>query len=342
MVEKLYINLNGNQIELNKYINCNIIFNDKNIFANIKGRGNSTWSFPKKPYIIKFNENIDNLNIKKDKEYIFLANWLDKTSLRNIISLEISRRIMNNVPNCQFIDLYINNEYIGLYLMCESIDNLNYLIEFDINYNNSSFKTDYFNYNVKFKLKNINNYFTNIIYIKNFINNVEYDLINKNYNDLLKKIDIISFIDYFIIQELTMNSECNHPKSSFMYINENKLYAGPVWDFDWGTYSSNNNNFINKNALYYKELFNINEFKIQLKTRWNNIKYLLNIEDFYNTQLELIKDSIELNNKLWPIIDQYNEYPNMDKKLNFKEAAKLLKENYNNRIIILDKLILEL
>ena len=51
--------------------------------VNIKGRGNSTWALPQKPYRLKFNEKVSLLDEPADKSWVLLANYYDKTQLRN-------------------------------------------------------------------------------------------------------------------------------------------------------------------------------------------------------------------------------------------------------------------
>ncbi len=59
----------------------------------------------------------------------------------------------------------------------------------------------------------------------------------KYYDAAYEKIDINSMIDWWIVMELAMNDEMQHPKSCYMYRDgDSKLFAGPVWDFDWQTY----------------------------------------------------------------------------------------------------------
>ena len=73
--------------------------------------------------------------------------------------------------------------------------------------------------------------------IKDKIEAIEQNLENGNYSEAYKQLDINSVIDYFFVQELTFNDEYKHPKSVYMYIDgEDKLTAGPVWDFDWQTF----------------------------------------------------------------------------------------------------------
>ncbi len=89
----------------------------------IKGRGNATWALDKKPYNIKFNKKTDLFGMGKAKKWSLLANHLDKSLLRNRVALDLaeSMGISYTSKNC-FIDLYVNNEYYGNYLLCESVE----------------------------------------------------------------------------------------------------------------------------------------------------------------------------------------------------------------------------
>lgn len=87
----------------------------------IKGRGNSTWfNFPKKPYNIKLAESTDLLGMGESKRWCLIANWVDKTHLNNKIAFDLGQEV--GIPftaNTRHVDLYINNEYKGLYLLTE-------------------------------------------------------------------------------------------------------------------------------------------------------------------------------------------------------------------------------
>ena len=59
--------------------------------AHIKGRGNSTWIFPKKPYTFKFESKQSVLGMPASKKWILLTNHRDRTLIRNAVSLELAR-----------------------------------------------------------------------------------------------------------------------------------------------------------------------------------------------------------------------------------------------------------
>lgn len=93
--------------------------------VSIKGRGNSTWYPEKKPYQIKFDKKVDLLSDDKDdsaKTWLLLANAYDDTLIKNYVAYQTAYDVgLNESPECQFVDLYYDNEYRGLYLLCEKV-----------------------------------------------------------------------------------------------------------------------------------------------------------------------------------------------------------------------------
>ena len=80
----------------------------------IKGRGNSTWTLPKKPYKIKFDEKVSILGEPADKEWVLLANYTDKTSLRNETAFDMGRMSNLDYTNrTHFVEVIINGVYNG-------------------------------------------------------------------------------------------------------------------------------------------------------------------------------------------------------------------------------------
>ena len=89
----------------------------------IKGRGNSTWAMTKKPYNIKFADKIDLFGMGKAKKWSLLANHSDKTFIRNTVAFDIADKVgIDFVSKSIAVDLFINGEYYGNYLLCESVE----------------------------------------------------------------------------------------------------------------------------------------------------------------------------------------------------------------------------
>lgn len=232
-------------------------------------RGNSTQNFPKLPFALKFDKKVGIQGLPTDKRWELLANWMDRTSLRNAVALDIAHRTagahtdgLGWSPNGVNVELVINGRHVGNYFLCEKVkidaDRVNikdcyedvvdggnsnpsvadcgYLLEFDDAMDEvNCFRTDR-GLPVMFKDEVPENG-TLFNAIKDKIGAIEQNLENGNYSEAYKQLDINSVIDYFFVQELTFNDEYKHPKSVYMYIDgEDKLTAGPVWDFDWQTF----------------------------------------------------------------------------------------------------------
>ena len=91
--------------------------------SQIKGRGNSTWTWPKKPYNIKFEDKIDLFGMGKAKKYSLLASYGEKTLLHNPCAFMLAERLgMYYTSKFKHIDLFINGEYRGNYILCESVE----------------------------------------------------------------------------------------------------------------------------------------------------------------------------------------------------------------------------
>lgn len=88
----------------------------------IKGRGNSTWQMEKKPYNIKLDKKVDLFGMGKTKKWSLIANHGDTSLVRNVLAYEAAERA--GMPYCpQFtpVDVYINSDYMGSYLLTTRI-----------------------------------------------------------------------------------------------------------------------------------------------------------------------------------------------------------------------------
>lgn len=90
--------------------------------SEIKGRGNATWSYFKKPYQIKLGEKTALLGMEKAKTWILLAGYTDQSALHNALAFMLAEELQ--VPyaiDYRFISLYIDGCYRGLYMICEKV-----------------------------------------------------------------------------------------------------------------------------------------------------------------------------------------------------------------------------
>lgn len=238
-----------------------------NVACGIRLRGNSTQNFPKLPFAVKLDKKTSVLGLPKHKRWVLLANWMDRTMLRNAVAFEVAHKSAEAMPDGlgwnphgYNVELVIDDRHVGNYYLCEQIKidggrvdikdcyedvvddgNANptvadcgYLLEFDDNMDeNFKFRTDrglpcMFKDDVPDNLYQV---------VKEKVETVEDYLEKGDYSSAYELLDINSVIDYFFVQELTFNDEYKHPKSVYMYIDgDSKLTAGPVWDFDWQTF----------------------------------------------------------------------------------------------------------
>jgi hypothetical protein len=311
----------------------------------IRGRGNSTWGYPKKPYAIKFNEKQTFLGMPKAQKWVMLANYRDRTLIRNALAFEIARQTSQAwVPQGKFADVYLNNEFIGNYYICEKIeakknrlelDENGFLLEFDKNFDETNkFKSSYKNFpiNIKYPKEITTKQFD---YIRNYVNSAECIL----YGDCPPKniqeyINLQSAASFWIISEIAKNEESIHPKSVFVY-KDSTLNFGPVWDFDWHTFCNSPKGLRNGQNLWYDALNKNVEFITIVKNEWNSYKAnLYNLSNFIDSISTYIKKSNEVNISLWPI--DIPTYRCGDEDEDFNTAFQMIKEAYLNRINELD------
>lgn len=333
---------------------------------SIRGRGNSTWGYPKKPFAIKLDEKAEILGMPKHKRWVLLANWMDRTLLRNHVAFKIAKSTdLEWTPNGQFVEVILNGAHLGNYYLCEQIKidknrvNVNemkstdvsgeditggYLMELDVNYDEvNKFRSTVFN--LPFMMKEPDEDALNaeqFEYIRNYINNIEYELSLNDYSITRKYaeyIELNSFVDWWLVHELTLNGEPRHPKSSYMYKNKSsKIKAGPVWDFDWGTFGPVTG-FCIKNAIWYGKLFSDPVYVQLVKDRWSILKPKFEqIDRFIEEEAIKIEKSAEVDSRMWP----NNQNINGDEALTYEDAVQRMRNAYKIRLQWLDGAIMGL
>ena len=335
--------------------------------TNIRGRGNSTWNYAKKPYALKLDSKTSILGMPKHKRWVLLANYLDRTLLRNDIAFHIATLTdLAWTPKGQYIELVLNGKHQGSYYLCEQIkideNRVNicemessdttgeaitggYLLELDKHFDEvNQFRSEIRQLPYMFKEPDEDVLVTEQFeYIQNYINNLENELYN-NYEarEWASYIDFTTFIDWWLVHELTNNEEPEHPKSAYMYKDRNDvLKAGPVWDFDWGTFTPDRSAEYSsmEDAIYYEQLFKDAEFIALLKERWALLKPKFEtVPTYILTQSAQMQISNKINITLWPLSERING----DETLPYNEAIDRMIEAYNLKLQWLDETISKL
>lgn len=316
----------------------------------IKGRGNSTWGSPKKPYTIKFKEKQAFLGMPAAKKWVMLANYRDRTLMRNAVAFELAKRTsLAWTPSGQFVDVFLNGVFMGNYYISEKIEvkknrlevgENGFLLEFDPNIDEGrNFKTKYNKLPVNIKYpKDLDSESFN--YIRDYMDSVESILLQPQDSVYLDYVNPESVADYYIVYALTTNIELCTPKSAFVYRDDTGLLnAGPVWDFDYSTFKMELSVGINSGVPFLNAFFRKPSFIKVLNERWAASKErFLAMDSFIDSLSNYISQSNEQNVKLWPI--NIEEDLVGDEKMSFPDAVDNMKRTLQAKIAELDSLML--
>ena len=223
----------------------------------IRTRGHSTRFFPKRPYRIRFDENTSIFGMKSAKNYILLANYLDRSLIRNSLMVNMSKRLDTPMYTLdyRFVDLYINQSYRGQYLLMErvefqknrldiepnlTLDDAGFMVELDFQVyvqNRGNENLEWFKMNDKpYVIKEPNPMtavgyqFRHTRFMNNYFHSTRQALIEKrNYENF---IDVDNWIDYFLIQEIAKNVDVGWGSIFMVKETGGKLKHMPHWDFD--------------------------------------------------------------------------------------------------------------
>lgn len=328
---------------------------------NIRGRGNSTWGYPKKPYALKLNDKSSILGMPKHKRWVLLANWLDRTMMRNSAAFYLAEQTdLAWTPRGEFVEVVLNGSHKGNYFLCEQIkvdknrvaieelsdDNPtgSFIMEMDVYYD-EVFKFHSPHYNMPYMFKDPDEV-TDVQYnyFYDYVSTLEASLVDDERfaaREYTQYIDVDSYIDWWFVHELTGNSEPNHPKSSYFHKDRDGLLtAGPVWDFDWETFVPYKASALcNGNIIYFGRLFQDEAFVARVKERWALLKPRFETLPAYITsEAERLKTSAAINLEMWPI----DVVVNRDENLTYDAAVLRMKSAYESKLRWLNNYISKL
>ena len=341
--------------------------------TEIRGRGNASWDFEKKPYRLKFDKKQSPLGAPASaKKWTLISNHGDKTLMRNILAFEVSRRVgQPYTPFCNPVDLIINGEYRGCYQLCDQVEadedrvpcEDGYLIEIDayawdeevmfasasgipvtikhpdeddITDKQKKFINDYFN---KFEAAALASNFTDP---------------NNGYR---KYLDLDSFLRNFIVGEFCANTDAFWSVYMYKDASDGKLHTGPTWDNDL----SFDNDYRTHPITSADYLYAVNgsfaggrlkdivdrivkqdpQAKARLVELWDaalskgNLKGLTS---YMEDTAELLNESQQLNFKRWKILDQW-VHMNYQALGSYEAELGTVRNHINTRLNTLDQLV---
>lgn len=225
--------------------------NHDGVISAINGRGNSTWNEEKKSYSVELASEADLLNMGSAGKWILLSNIYDITNLRNKVVYDFARDFdLAYSPESDWVDLYLNGEYAGLYLLCERNEvhsqrvdisrNDSFLVSRDAYWRFDEQGKPYITTQSKAALRIYHAGMSademlaiwqsaeNAILSEDGVDS----LTGKTWQEL---IDLESWVRKYLVDEVFGNRD-GTALSQFYYYDKSegdqKIYAGPVWDYD--------------------------------------------------------------------------------------------------------------
>lgn len=333
----------------------------------IGGRGNTTWTRPKKPYTITLRQSSQLLNMGTSGEWALITNGYDTTSLRNKIVYGFADSVAPQSawsPDCSYVEVYLNGEYAGLYLLCQKIDigpdhlNLDaddYFIElmwakralqlptaFDI-YGDRSIDIvgpENCSASQLAELQNHINLFQEALLADDGISHTN----GLSWSDY---IDMDSWARKYLIEEVFSNFDSGQASQYFwLDASEGKIYAGPCWDYDltfgtyWGTAWSTPYCMLalrdwGEEVSWYKALCQKDEFmKLVVEIYATEFRPLL--QNYADEGIDNIATDVEC-----AVLSDRLRWPSMYSEEDWNTSVEAMVEYLHARMTFLDALWLD-
>jgi hypothetical protein len=348
---------------------------------------------PQQPTI---DVNVSLLGMPQESDWILYAPYSDKTMLRDVMAYWISNKMGKYASRTKFCELVINGQYMGVYVLMEKIKrdaNRVNISKLESDENSGDALTGGYIFKVdKFTGSGGGGFYSDIkpnphprnqqiffqydypddvditteqkAYLKNFMRDFESALATKSLDDLnngyRKYIDVSSFIDYFIINELMGNVD-GYRLSTYLYKDRDskggKLNMGPVWDYnissgnaDYCTGDLYNKWFYQFNYVcdndfwlvpfWWEKLLQDPVFSNEIKCRWKflreNTLHKDTIFQWIDKQVVTLNESQTRNYVRWPILGKY-VWPNRYQWATYNEEITYLKNWLQLRLTWLDE-----
>ena len=354
--------------EKEDYVNCTISIDhpdDKWEYegtGRIRGRGNSTWLwYDKKPYRIKLDEKASIVGLAAEKDWVLLANFRDPTHMMNTFVFELGHVMgLPYTNHSRYMEVNLNGEYIGLYQLTEQIeqgknrvavdDVEGVLIALDVDdgpeesrNSKDNFWSEVYQMPVCVKFPediDVTGIKKDFAQLESAILSIRQNkgkpaAIKAGMDKVRELLDVQSFIDFLIIQELIYNVELAAPRSMYMHKDKGgKWVMGPLWDFDagfdfdWGTMTDGHHFFesyreyvlgpdpIHHSGAYwvpefFTDIFRSDEFCEEFIARWEEISPLIMTEVWANTEkyITAAENAMVRNSQRWPIYFPSDSWP---------------------------------
>ncbi len=322
----------------------------------IKGRGNTSWEAPKQSFRIKLDTEACLLGMNSSRDWILSANYYDGTYIRNQIGQEIGRTAgLAYSPDGVFVDLYLNEEYWGIYELTEKIQVREGFL-FEIDYperaaeeanvlflrNNQPVVVHYPATLTSDQQKGLHQWYQEMLealFAQDYTN-------PRTGKDIFEYLDLESFAARYLLEELFMDMDMG-VTSHYMYMENDgtgPLFQGPMWDLDNTLgraqydrrifYANQKDLNTNQMSRCYARLCGNAVFYQEVLEQWERLKpFLLEmLEKGIDATVDPLYDSIEMDLIRWP-----GERSAYMSQLDMETNIRFLKQYLSDRISFLDQ-----
>lgn len=328
------------------------IYGEKNPLSEIyelkiRGRGHSSFKFPKFSYRLKFAEKVSLFGMPANKDWILLSNFADKTMLKNKLAFSLDKALGSPyTPRSEFVELYINREYLGVYQLTEKIEvakkrvNIpeteeSFLVEVDHKFSETDPVVFSKFYNLPLNIhspKNVSE--KSKIILDSVITDFEKFLLKHEKDSLDLSADFFdknSYFRYYWVQEFARNVDGAFSNSVyFTWFKGSKIKLGPLWDMDiafGGAHEVYPEGYYIRNHSWNAALFSNAEFKKQVVEYWKAHKEKFeNHLDSLEIWKGILRPAAKNNFKRWPVLESTESWAHRESVDSYDEAVDVLKE----------------
>lgn len=370
-VPVLYIDIDRELwlLDRDEYVSATVTAPDSNLVeinAKIKGRGNASWLLPQKPYNIKFETDVDLFGLGAEKSWVLITLFYDKTLLRNYLTLDLAKTVCGEYEmDKMFVDVVINGEYNGLYLLTEKVEDSQTRVDlskkngdvlFEIE---QAYRHDYHCENcielesgahLTFKEPepedlSLRDFKLKYSQMEDFFEAADDAIRSKDFSQFSDYIDVESFINWYIVNEFVKNFDSRFVTSCYCYVKNGKLFMGPCWDYD--TCMGNQDvetcmdpkGFHVRIAPWYVSLLRNDEFYSMLCNRWEELvssgvfdRFIQNIDE----QTEYLSEASANHFERWPTSLTSGDLRGKNALFTYEEEIDYLKNWIEKRIEFLN------
>ena len=270
----------------------------------------------KNAYSILFNENVSLFDAPEGKAWEFYTNTGDKTMLHKQTAFYLSSiSALEYTPRFYHVNLLMNGRYYGTYLMGEDLEALEgrvnvgsdgFVLGIGASTYGPSFTTDHLERAVSVIAPSSSQSDASVDYVSNFIATAENALFSSDFTDesngWQKYMDIDSFVDWYLINEISKNENGAFRSDCMMNLTRGgKLKMGPLWDFEKAfSVDASPNGFVIKNVNWYSRLFEDPAFVAKVKERYDYFySHKNDIITEVSNMAQYLKYAIQEDNNKW-------------------------------------------